>query len=65
MTIEEAGRRAYGLGRAASYAAAARGELPLISQGHRKLVVTALLRRRLGLDGGGTAAPARDGPAAA
>ena len=52
MTIEEAGRRAYGLARAASYAAASRGELPVIRQGRRKLVPTALLRRKLGLDGG-------------
>jgi len=52
MTIEEAGRRAYGLARAASYAAAARGELPTISQGRRKLVPTAILRKKLGLDGG-------------
>lgn len=58
MTIEEAGRRAYGLGRAASYAAAGRGELPVIPQGRRKLVPTAVLRRKLGLDGGDRSVPA-------
>jgi hypothetical protein len=52
MTIAEAGRRAYGLARSASYAAAARGELPTIPQGRRKLVPTAALRRKLGMDGG-------------
>ncbi len=52
MTIEEAGWRAYGLARAASYAAAARGEIPTITQGRRKLVLTASMRRKLGLDGG-------------
>lgn len=52
MRIPEAGRKAYGLSRTASYAAAARGELPTIQQGRRKLVPTAALRRKLGLDGG-------------
>jgi hypothetical protein len=52
MRIPEAGRKAYGLGRAASYAAAARGEIPTIHQGRRKLVPTAVFRRKLGLDGG-------------
>lgn len=52
MRIAEAGRKAYGLSRAASYAAAARGEIPTITQGRRKLVPTAVMRRMLGLDGG-------------
>ena len=58
MTIEEAGWRAYGIARAASYAAASRGEIPTILQGRRKLVPTALMRRRLGLDGGDRHVPA-------
>jgi hypothetical protein len=42
-----------GLGRAASYAAAARGELPVITIGRRKVVPTARLRAMLGLPAGG------------
>jgi hypothetical protein len=58
MRIPEAGRKAYGLSRAASYAAAARGEIPTIRQGRRKLVPTAKLRRMLGMDGGDSHVPA-------
>lgn len=49
MSIEEAGA-ALSLGRSASYEAARRGELPTISIGRRKVVVTAAFRRMLCLD---------------
>jgi hypothetical protein len=52
MEIPEAGWRVFKLGRAASYKAAARGDLPTIACGRRKVVPTAILRRKLGLDGG-------------
>lgn len=49
MTVEEAGAE-LGLGRSAAYEAAARGQLPTISMGRRKVVPTAALRRLLSLD---------------
>lgn len=43
--------RAIGLGRGATYAAAARGDIPTVpAGGHKKRVPTALLRQMLGLD---------------
>ena len=53
MSIPEAGRRAFGLSRTASYKAAANGQLPTVPVGsRRKVVPTGLLRRMLGMDGG-------------
>jgi hypothetical protein len=49
MTVPRAGKLVYGLGRAASYNAATRGELPVIRVGSRLLVPTAKLREQLGL----------------
>lgn len=43
----------FGLGRAASYAAAKRGDLPTITMGRRKVVPTARLRVMLGLPASG------------
>jgi excisionase family DNA binding protein len=48
LTIPQAGEL-FGLGRAASYEAARRGELPTIRLGRRILVPTAKLRAMLGL----------------
>lgn len=54
LTIEQAGA-AIGLGRSQAYAAAARGDIPTVRIGERKLVVpTAALIRRFNLDGEGT-----------
>jgi len=50
LSVPDAGRMAFDLGRAASYEAAKRGELPTIVIGRRVRVPTAQLRRRLGLD---------------
>lgn len=51
FTIEEAGRIAFGYGRSASYRAARRGDLPIITIGKRKKVVPkAELYRRYGYD---------------
>lgn len=44
--------KALNLGRSATYAAAARGEIPTIHLGRRIVVPTAALRRMLSLDGG-------------
>ena len=49
IEVPEAGR-VFGLGRSASYAAAARGEIPTLRIGRRLVVPTAQLRRLLGLD---------------
>ena len=49
ISVERAGRAAYDLGRAASYNAAARGDIPTIRVGARLRVPTALLREQLGL----------------
>lgn len=56
-TKVEAAGKALGLGRASSYAAAQRGELPTIRIGRRLLVPTAALRRMVGLDQGEAAGP--------
>lgn len=42
---------ALGLGRSATYDAAARGEIPTLKIGSRRVVPTAALRRMLQLDG--------------
>jgi excisionase family DNA binding protein len=55
LTVEEAGR-VLGLGRAASYAAVKRGEIPAISIGRRLVVPVDRLERMLA--GGGTDAVA-------
>lgn len=55
MTVARAGALAFGLGRAASYEAARRGDLPTIRVGRRLHVPTARLRALLGLDPGATA----------
>ena len=49
MTIPEAGRRYFKLGRNSSYEAAKQGEIPWIPMRNRKLVPTALLHKQLGL----------------
>lgn len=49
MSIEEAGA-ALSLGRSAAYEAARRGELPTLTFGRRKVVITAALRRMVALD---------------
>ncbi len=49
MTVPEAGRRAFGLGRTASYEASKRGDLPTLRVGNRIVVPTAKLRSLLGL----------------
>jgi hypothetical protein len=51
MPIPEAGQL-FGLGRSASYSAAARGELPTMKIGARRVVVVARLRAMLGLEEG-------------
>lgn len=53
ISIETAGQL-IGASRSSSYEAARRGELPLLTWGHRRLVVTSLWLERLGL------APERD-----
>ncbi len=50
LTIPEAGAL-LGLGRSASYGAAARGELPVLRFGRKWVVPTARVRALLGLDG--------------
>lgn len=51
LSVPDAGRLFLGLGRAASYAAARRGELPVLRFGARRLrVSTAEIRRLVGLD---------------
>lgn len=49
MSVEEAGRY-LGVGRSSAYAAARRGELPIVRLGARVLVSTAGLRRLLEVD---------------
>jgi excisionase family DNA binding protein len=62
MTVPEAGEYLAGLGRSASYQAAARGEIPVLRIGRRLVVPVAKLRETMGL-------PAEravgDGPSAA
>lgn len=50
MSIPEAGKLIAGLGRSASYAAAARGEIPFVTIGGRKVVPIATLCRDYGVD---------------
>jgi hypothetical protein len=50
VSVPEGGRILANLGRAASYAAAQRGELPTIRVGRRLVVPVARLRALLGLD---------------
>jgi hypothetical protein len=59
MSIPEAGWEFYGLGEAASYAAAARGEIPYIQVGGPKRVPVVLMEQRL-LQAGGTASSSGD-----
>jgi hypothetical protein len=47
MSIPEAGAEFYGIGEAASYAAAARGEIPYIQVGGLKRVPIALMEAKL------------------
>ena len=47
LTVLEAGRIYYGLGRNASYAAAARGDIPIIKVGRLLRVPVAAMERRL------------------
>ena len=47
MGVPEAGRRYFGIGRNASYAAAARGQLPTIRVGGRIFVKVAALEKML------------------
>jgi hypothetical protein len=49
--VPDVGRVAFGLGRNASYEAAARGDIATINFGRLKRVPTSWLRRKLGLDG--------------
>jgi hypothetical protein len=53
ISVPAAGKRYFGLGRNASYAAAARGDIPTIKIGSRIFAVVAAIERRLeqaGLD---------------
>jgi hypothetical protein len=50
MTVPEAGKLYFNLGRNASYAAAARGEIPTIKIGGRLRAVVAALDRMVGRD---------------
>ena len=47
MSVPEAGRHYYGLGRNGSYAAAKRGEIPVIKVGARLRAVVIALERKL------------------
>jgi hypothetical protein len=47
MSVPAAGRRYFGLGRNASYAAAARGEIPTIRVGGRIFALIAAIERLL------------------
>lgn len=48
LTVPEAGRLIYGVGRDAAYAAAERGEIPTRTVGRRKVVPTHAALRELG-----------------
>ena len=47
LRVPEAGKLYFGIGRNASYAAAARGEIPTIQIGHRLLVPVVLMEEML------------------
>jgi hypothetical protein len=51
MPVPAAGRKYYGLGRNASYAAAKRGDIPTITIGGRIFAVVPAIERQLGLLG--------------
>jgi hypothetical protein len=53
MSVPAAGRKYFGLGKNASYAAARRGEIPTIQIGSRLFVPIAVLERRLESAGDG------------
>ena len=46
MTIPEAGKKYFGIGRSASYEAARRGEIPIIKIGRKHLVPVAAMERK-------------------
>lgn len=50
MSVPEAGKRYFGLGRQASYAAAAKGDIPTVRVGGRLFVPIGMLNRLLCLD---------------
>ena len=52
MSVPEAGRHYFGLGRNASYEAARRGEIPTMRIGGRIFVVIAGIERRIAEAGG-------------
>ena len=56
LSVEEAGRL-FGLRRSAAYAAAERGEIPVLRFGRRLVVPTARLLNLLGLEGKGADGP--------
>lgn len=49
MPVPAAGRKYYGLGRNASYAAAKRGDIPTITIGRRIFAIVSAIERQLGL----------------
>ena len=51
MPVPEAGKKYYGLGRNASYAAAKRGDIPTITIGRRIFAIVSAIERQLGLIG--------------
>ena len=53
MSVPSAGKEYFGLGRNASYAAAARGKIPTIKIGRRLFAVVAALERKLAEAGKG------------
>jgi excisionase family DNA binding protein len=59
LSVPQAGRRYFDLGRGASYAAAARGEIPVIRIGRKIRVPVAALDRMLERAGEGGAASHR------
>lgn len=50
MSVPEAGRLFFGLGRDASYRAAAAGQIPMIRLGRLQRVPTAKVRKMVGLE---------------
>jgi hypothetical protein len=68
MSVPEAGKKYFGLGRNASYAAAARGDFPTMWIGSRVFAIVAALERKIeeaGLTGSDpTSQPKREGMAA-